>query len=422
MAPPKPAGPTKKRSGKWSVGPPPNWPLDDFAVLAEVDGELGRELLLALHNVRLLAAAPEAARTKLFRARGSAHTIVSAPDPIRSALAVFAAMVHRGEPSTRELSRACHHVAQWAAGQSYPVTAIAYAEAAAHLLPSEAELANLAGRACRQAGERARAELWYERGLGLARRSGNAQEYINGHLGFGNLLRDYGEHGGALRWIKRAGVAARRFGLREAAAEALHDAYAIAYLRGEFARATSFARRAARVYPVHARRMPYFGADLALLLSRRGFYGIALELLRTVQPHLKAPVDALQIWSLVAYAAGGCGDHEAYHEALGQVREMSETYRESSAAALSYAAAGVHLIKDWESAESLITEAGGRARGDTLAEELAARVARDITHRSPGIPHRSVQDPASSALWGIVPELAARLRRWRGPTWRPRKE
>jgi tetratricopeptide (TPR) repeat protein len=396
--------------------------MDDFAILREADGDLGRELFVALQNVRLFASAPEAARQDLFRARGSGSALDLAPDhPLRRPLAVFAALVQGRPASDRELALACRSVAEWAEGFSSLSTAVAFSEVAAHVVPSDPEMANLAGRACRHAGERARAELWYERGLGLARRSGSALEYINGHLGFGNLLRDYGEHGHALRWIKRAGVAARRSGLREAAAEALHDAYAIAYLRGDFARATSFARRAARVYPVHARRMPYFGADLALLLSRRGFYGLALDLLRVVQPHLAAPVDALQIWSLLTYAAGGCGDHAAYAEALAQVRKMAEMYPEASAAALAYAAAGAHLIKDWDSAESLITEASGRARGDILAEELAARVARDITHRNPGIPNRPMQDPVTSSLWGIVPDVAARLRRWRGPTWRPKK-
>ncbi|HEX2079564.1 MAG TPA: hypothetical protein VHG08_17695 [Longimicrobium sp.] len=380
------------------------------------------DLLLSLYNVRLYAESPPELRGELFTSRGDARH-VNAPDRVRGALEVFAQLLwNPTQVNDLALAAACRAVAEWAEDHSFPVTAVGYAEAAARLLPEDPEMANLAGRACRRAGERARAELWYERGLGLARRAGNVLEYVNGHLGFGNLLRDHGEYGRALRWIKRAGVSARKGGLRESGAEALHDAFTLAYLREDLARASSLVRRAARVYPIHARRVPYLGADLSLLLARRGLYDLALELLQLVQSHLTAPVESLQIWGLTAYAAGGMGNREVFAAALRHVEQMAERYGEASAGALAYAAAGAHLMQDWSTADRLIGEAIRRAAGDTLSEELAARVARDISVRSPGVPPPPEQDPATAALRGLVPEVAARLRRWRGPTWRPRKK
>lgn len=413
----------RKRSGAWFVSPPPNWPLEDLTLLREVDGDTGVDLLLALCNVRLFAEAPPQLRGELFRVTLEAPANEAAPVRLRDALSLFSRLVR--EPTRlrdREVAVACRAVAEWAEDHSHCVTAVAYAEVAARLLPEDAELANLAGRACRRAGERARAELWYERGGGLARRAGDVQQYVDSRLGYGNLLRDFGEYARALRWVKSAGVSARKTGLREAAAEALHDAYALAYLREDLFRASSLVRRAAKVYPIHARRVPYFAADLALLLARRGLYDLAIELIQIVQGYLTAPVEALHMWGLAAYASGGARDEELFATALHHVEQMGDAYAESSAAAYAYAAAGAQLIQDWDAADRLIGEATRRAAGDTLSEELAARVYLEISTRTKGVPAPPEEDPAVAGLRGLAPEVAARLRRWRGPTWRSRKK
>jgi tetratricopeptide (TPR) repeat protein len=384
----------RKRSGQWSVAAPPNWPLDELTVLREVDGEVGRELLLGIYNARLFAETPAHLRGELFEVTGNAVLDIPLPDEIRDALHLLFHLPREPRAiSERELARACRVIAEWAENRSYSMTAVGFAEVAARLVPDDPELANRAGRACRRAGERARAELWYERGFGLARRRGDVLQYVKGHLGYGSIFRDHGEYGRALKWIKRAGISARKGGHREAGAEAMHDAFTLAYLQEDMSRASSLIRRAARIYPVHARRVPYFAADLALLLSRRGLYGMALELLRVVQAHLTAPVECLQVWGLVAFASGGAGERHVFATALQHIRQVADLYRESSAAALAYAAAGAHLLRDWELAESLITEATERAAGDTLSEDLAARVRRDIALRAPGVPVASEQEP-----------------------------
>jgi tetratricopeptide (TPR) repeat protein len=413
----------QKRSGQWSVAAPPNWPLNDLTILLEVDGEVGRELLLALYNARLYAETPVHLRAELFEVMEPPAPDLSAAAEIEDSLDLLLRLPREPLSITeRELARACRVVAEWAEDRSHSVTAVAFAELAARLVPDNPELSNRAGRACRRAGERERAELWYERGFGLARRRGDVLQYVKGHLGYGSIFRDHGEYARALHWVKRASIAARKGGHREAGAEAMHDAFTLAYLEEDLPRAASLIRRAARIYPVHARRVPYFAADMALLLTRRGMYGMALELLRIVQGQLTAPVDCLQVWGLVAFASGGAEDRPAFARALENVCQMAELYRESSAASLAYAAAGAHLLRDWDLAEGLIAEATARAAGDTLSTDLAARVGRDIARRSTDTQGLTQQDPATDALRAIVPEVAARVRRWRGPTWRPRRE
>lgn len=419
MTPPKSARNKGKRSGKWSVACPPPWPLNDLALVREVDVAIGAELLLALCNVRLVAQTPREQRGSLFSPH-PARSIDSPPERIQNALSLFSRVIV--DPTSipdRDLARACRDVAEWAEDNSYAVTAIAFAEAAAHLMPDNAEMANLAGRACRRAGDRPRAELWYERGWGLARRAGDVQQYVDGHLGFGGLLRDFGEYGKALKKIKRAGLAARKKGMKESAAEALHDAWYLAYLREDLARASALALRASKLYPVHAKRRPYYTADLALLLTRRGLYAEALDLLRLALTRLHAPVERLHVFGLMAYAAAGAQNPEAFKLALAEVQGSAGRHPEVGGAALAYAAAGAHLLEDWHLAEELIAEAIERTRGDVTAAALAQRVAEDISARRPGLRHPPAGDPSIPALRGIVPEAVARLRRWRGPTWRP---
>lgn len=420
MPPPKAKQTRRKRSGPWFVSPPPNWPLSDLNVLREVDGDTAVDLLLALYNVRLLADSPPELRGNLFRAPAEVTINESAPDRLRDPLRLFSQLVR--EPTRvrdRDMAAACRAVAEWAEDHSHRVTAIGFAEAAARLLPEDAELANLAGRACRRAGDRPRAELWYERGWGLARKSGDIKQYVDGHLGLGGLLRDFGEYSRALKKIKRAGLSARKKGMRESAAEALHDAWYLAYLREDLSRAASLALRASKVYPIHARRRPYYTADLALLLTRRGLYAEALDLLRLALTHLHAPVERLHVFALIAYAAGGARDYDAFALALREVQDSASRHPEVGGAALAYAAAGAHLMEDWTLADSLISESIERTRGDVTASALAERVAADIAVRRPGIGRPADDEAFVPALLGIVPEAAARLRRWRGATWRP---
>lgn len=325
MAPQGFAGTQGKRSGQWFVCPPPNWPVDDLSIVREVDAPLGGALLLALYNVRLVVDTPASTRNHLFVGDVAVNAHEEAPVQIRDALGLFATLVRAPQDvSDGDLARACRAIAEWAEANSKLLTAVGYAEAAAHLIPDNPEFANLAGRACRRAGERQRAELWYERGAGLARRAENSLEHVNGLLGFGNLYRDQSDFARAFTWIRRAGRTARRGGLRESAGEALHDAFFLSYLQDNLLRAAAWAERAAKIYPVHANRYPYFAADLALLLGRVGLYHESIKLLDAAKVHLNAPVEQLQVFAISAWVFGGARDASGFAEALARVQQLAD--------------------------------------------------------------------------------------------------
>ena len=336
------------RGAPWSTVPPPNrWPLTDGKLLRELVSSplpltesVRLELWRCVSKVEIWAGAGD--KSKVLRnpigasiqERQSA-ALVEADAQIAGELAVLIDCSARpDEVDPGRLWTACASIAEWAGGNGLVECAVRYAEAAAAILADSPSAANTAGRACRHAGYRFRAEPWYERAIGLARSTQDLREYIRAHLGLGNLLRDAGEHARALPLLKRAGLAAKRAGLRAQAAEALHDVFTIALLREDFARAAVYARRALAVYPRHHKRIPYMAADFAGLLIRRGLFGSALSILESVRTRLTAPADQFQLTGLLAWAAAGAGREGRFYEAASYVQRTSDLFPESRPGAL----------------------------------------------------------------------------------------
>jgi tetratricopeptide (TPR) repeat protein len=410
----------------------PNWRLGELAVLEEhASDQLGFALWRAVARVRLWAESSNN-RERLFSVRAQetmnratrSHLREEEPD-VASALAVFDRMHDVAcPPSDSELIRACNQVIVWGERCGALETAMQFAEAAAAVDPDSAKLANTAGRVCRRAGERARAEVWYSRGIGLARASQNLIEYSSGYLGLAAVTRDGGEHYRAMKLIRRAGNAARRAGLRGKAAEAYQDALGVATLAGDFRRALHFAHRAAQVYPIHHKRLPAFGADLGFLLVCRGLYAPALSILPHVLQRMDRPLEQLIVWGTLARAAGGCDSHARYAEAMDHIRKGAYVYRSVGAGSLYSAAEGARLMGRWREAEELATEAitAARENDSAFVLELSETLLREVHQRLPGIPVHPRSDSESSFLRTLAAEMRLRLSRWRGPTWRPARK
>lgn len=319
---------------------------------------------------------------------------------------------------------ACREIVQWAEGRLWTETAMQYAEAAAMLDPDDAELANLAGRVCRRGGQRARAEVWYDRAIGLSRASRNVREYISAHLGFAAVLRDRERYEEALHYIKRAGLTAKRAGIRKQAGEAFHDAVGIATLRGDFPRAAVYARRALAVYPRHHARFPAFGYDLAFLMVDLGMYSHALSLLNSVAPKISSPAERVVVLGTLARAAAGAGLRARYIEVAQTVQEQAPHYPVMAAGALYSVAEGARLLGDWDDAARLaeLAVASGRANDQPLALGRAQKLLSEVAARQPGPAPLSREDARGAILRNLAPVVRLRLRAWRGPTWRPRRQ
>lgn len=445
----------------WTVVEPPTWCRDDLLVLLELVPErpswlaegppreleeaLGIELWRAVANIRLWAETPRAQYAELFQrvrsnpsGRGFAHVTESSLQKRRadarssepelvSALEVFTELTEAPERiSVAALVSACRAVAAWGEQRGFAETAMQFAEAAAAAAPESAALANLAGRLCRVYGKRGRAELWYDRAIGLSRRiSGKAgiREYIHAHLGFATTLLEIEDHERALKYIKRAGLMAKRKGMRGKAAEAFHDAMYLATVDGSLGKATVYARRAINLYPFHHSRLPALAHDFALLLVHKGMYSPALSILQSVVGKILRPADEVVVWGTIARSAAGAGHNSRFREAVEIVETLAPKYGQAGAAALYGVAEGARLLEDWAMAEQFATEAASRAlaTGSQQVVSLSLKLVAAVKAREPGVAKLRTSDPSGTLLRHLAPLVRLRVAKWRGPTWRPRR-
>lgn len=345
------------------------------------------------------------------------------PDSLDRAISRVLTHLPAAEGSDRELISLCERIAAWATDYALPTTGVLFAEAATSLRPEDARLANLAGRTCRMGGLPWRAEIWYERAAGLARGSRNVPEYIRANLGWGNLLRDLGQHHRALPKIRRAGVRAKSAGLKSTAAEALHDIFTIELLRKNFPRAAILAKRTLVVYPRHHRRFPYFAADLCALLVRVGLYTESLPVLQHVLSLLSSPVELLQVQGLIAWAASGAGEDALYRSAQAEAFRGAQLYPSSAPGTLYALAEGARIRIEWDRAAELAAHAltAAEETGDHLTRSVAGHLQKEIQRRLTGPVAPPPDDASASLLRRTTAEARNRLDRWRGPTWRPRR-
>lgn len=445
----------------WSVAVPPKWSHDDLLVLMELVPErptwlgtgppreleeaLGIALWRGVANVRLWAETPDDERATLFRRMRAVTFDVSEgselADPLQKlrsdarksepelapALEVFAALTDTPEKTTvSEIVTACRIVVTWAERKGFAETAVQFAEAAAAAAPDNPALANLAGRLCRVYGRRGRAELWYDRAIGLSRRipgRPGIREYIHAHLGFATTLLEIEEHDRALKYIKRAGSMAKRKGMKAKGAEAFHDAMYLATMRGSLGRAATYARRAIHLYPVHHTRLPALAHDFALLLVYKGMYFPALSILQSVVRKIPRRADEVVVWGTIARSAAGAGHRRRFTEAVHMVNSLAPKFAQSGAAALYGVAEGARLLGDWPMAQRYASEAARLATltGSQQVLSLSTDLLRSVEEHRPGLANLPKYHPSGTLLRQLAPLVRLRVAKWRGPSWRPRR-
>jgi hypothetical protein len=440
------------RDGKsgWTVVVPPTWCRDDRLVLLELvperpnpligwdpelDESLGLELWRAVASIRRWADSAESDRPSLFaRARSRSleeaeqvrHKARSQAPELEKALDVFTALTTApADADAGSLVLACRAVVDWAEKKGLEETAIQFAEAAAGVMPESAALANLAGRISRLFGRRGRAELWYDRAIGLSRRTPGKRgirQYVRARLGFAATLVEIEEHAAALEHIATAATTAKRKGMRGKAAEAFHDAMYLSTMDAQFAKATIFARKAIHNYPFHHHRYPALGHDFALLLLYRGMYPFALSLLNSAVRKIASPAEQLVAWGTLARSAAGAGYQTRFEEATARVDQLVPTFSQTASAGLYSVGEGARLLGNWEMAEryALAAEDAALKSGTTQIVTRSRALLESITHRQAGPSPTPEGGPSDLLLRRLAPAVRLRLTQWRGPTWRPR--
>jgi tetratricopeptide (TPR) repeat protein len=321
------------------------------------------------------------------------------------------------------VAHACRQVVDWALAHEHTQTAIEFAEAAARVDPKNPEMANLAGRVTRNAGEYARAEVWFNRGIGYAREQSNKLELTRGHLGYGTLCKLTGRVRDAQKHLNSGSRIARKHGSPSLAAEAQHDLCALLIERGHYPQAEEHAFVALRWYPKNHHRLPLFVADVALLFVLRRHFSAAVRLLRNTVRLLEAPGTKTAVLALYSRALAGAGHAEEATRQRRRVLHLLQRHSQWEALALWHLAAAERSLGHWESAEAHASRALEIAtEKDDL--ETERRVGQTLSHILSRTPAPTQISRRTEEFRAFVESLTDRLSDWaprrtrsRSPLW-----
>lgn len=407
-------------------------PFEGYDILDELRSPAGVVIWQALRDVVVWATTPKQFRELLFSrdaydVRIAAIRNVEIEGNIRKWILLLAGVVSgNAQPRREEIARACRRMSRWAEHNTLPRTAIWYAQAASMSEPANAEHAYTTAVLLRQVSESARAEAWYRRAIGLARRRRDTDTYARACLGLGNLFMQRGEYAKAKVAFERGFRTARRAGIRKLRAEALHDLFTVAVETDQVAEAELLARRALRAYPRSHPRIPALAHDVAVFWLLHGLYWRALPVLQAVAQVIVRPKDRLMVLSNLVRAAGGAGRIDVF--AIG----WSDTWQiidaqpdlECVTSSLLRLAYGSLLLRDWERvdlAARYASELAARRGQKTIQKEadalLRAAVQQDVSELPSTLPASSpsVDDPHR-----IAGEFVRRLAACAGGQDRPR--
>lgn len=320
-------------------------------------------------------------------------------------------------------------VSSWAETSGKTLLALRFAEAAAACEPFDPAPTNVAGRLSRTLGLAQRADLWYSRGIGLARARRWSACYVRAHIGYGTLYKEIGRPDRALELFSRGSWRAQKTGIKWLAGEVTHDMLLLAISERAFTEAEKYAARALGIYPKHHDRIPALVHDIGLLCVRQSAFTLAYPLLARVVGLIPRPHEKVIVWSTLAYSAAGAGELEAYSEARAAVLGMVDQFPGAGPVTMVNLAFAAHVQRDWSGAADCARRALELAGSNTIHGE-AVRYARklllDVERRVPTSPSAeqlarggdAVERQALRPLYEMCLRLIAR---WRGRTWRERR-
>jgi tetratricopeptide (TPR) repeat protein len=377
MAAPTTGTPVRKPRRRWRWHVPPalvhgNESLEGSELLDEFSGAAGLALWQSMRDATLWAGAREPEdRAGLFqpgayeqrlRQIEAAGLDAAIDAPLRALAAVS-----RDPEAVREddILTACREIANWAEGQEKLGTAISMAQAGALAAPTNAAAGFRVGQLARRKGEGARAESWFRRVIGLGRQAKDWASYAEAFLGLGNLYLQRGNAPAARRFFIRGLRAARRHGLRDIVARALHDLFVIAVNAAPPTEALEYARSAFKAYGASHPKLPVLAHDLAYFWMQRGRFAQALSVFQGLLPHMAQPWERMQNVADIARAAGAAGNRPAFDEAWQELWSFAGDWytRPTASQALLDMARGAASLKEWALAE----------RAATTSRDVAAR-------------------------------------------------
>ena len=324
----------EKSKRHWRIPPPALRDGDapgpeGLLILEEMEGALGLALWKSLRSVLLWSLSDPAARGDLFdsgaaKRRASEFEVAlgDGAHPLDEAVAQLVRLLKDPvEIEAEALAEACTQVAEWAEGEHHSATSLEFRQAAALVAPTDPRLALAMMRAARDQARYGRAEAWFHRAMGLARRSKDWDAYVRAYLEHGTMMRRRGAFPAARRSYLKALRRSTRQGLTEVRATTLHEFHLLERYAGEEEAALRHARQAVDILGAGHPRLATLAADLASGWLDDGDAEAAIAVLEAAYPLLPGAARAMALGSM-ARGAGILGNSERFDQAR---RELHRT-------------------------------------------------------------------------------------------------
>ncbi|MEW5926169.1 MAG: tetratricopeptide repeat protein [Gemmatimonadota bacterium] len=332
-------------------------------MLDELVSPVGVLLWRLLQDATLWGTAEASAREGLFAdaARGTAGLV---PE-VEEELDALGVLVRDPHPDAAPLiARMCDRVRSWAEGRGLYGTALAFAQAAALADPADARCAYEVGRLARVRAEYGRAEVWYQRAVVLARRSGDAEAWALGLSGLANMYGQRGNYPLARRLSRYAVRLAQRHSLPEALGISSHGLAALQFEMGDVHDGMRNVRRTIRALGTDHPRFPAVVHDVAVaLMDHMGAFAAAGEVFKALLPHFDQPADRTLVLANLARASGATDNRHVFNAIWTDIWPILKTSAEGnvidSLVALGRGAVG---LGKWDAAREAAERALALAR------------------------------------------------------------
>lgn len=305
--------------------------LDSEVILHEFPDELGVWLWKSVRSIRLWGELAPAERAEAFERNAYDRRVerlrAVEDDDLRESLETAAMVLHGEGVQVDALVTACRLVASWAEERGALGTSLEFTQAAALLMPTDAELVHSVAWLARRRGEFPRAESWYRQAIAVSRRTHDWISLAGSYLGLGATFLQRGSHASARLTLLRGMRAAARHSLWEERALLSHEMARLAMRTERPGEVIRSGRAALEAYGPEHPRLAVLALDLGVFWVRSRQYEDGGRVLRVIDAASLEPADRLARAAAMSRAAGALGDASAvevaWREANGVMNEVS---------------------------------------------------------------------------------------------------
>lgn len=293
--------------------PPPAFPFPfvagegavtaDQVIGEEHSADAARVLRQLLHEARAWLAAPVPER----RVPGAVPDVTALPPELRDRVGRTMELLREepGAHSAEAVTLGLAWTGDWLESEERALrSAVVFYQATLLAVPESVPVAYHVGRLLRSLALHGEAEAWLLHTVEKAAASRDWEHHTLALSGLANLRRERGDTPGAVHLHRLALGAARKRDLRRLEGDALYDLAVMHFERGEIIEGMGFARDAVRAYGPGHGQLVRMANDIAWTwMHLHGEAGLALVLLRAIEPRVRTPAFRPVLLASIARAA-----------------------------------------------------------------------------------------------------------------------